>query len=268
MIVRGIAHVGMLVPDVEAVAVYYERVLGLERVGSNRLSARPDGAVLLADKELVLSPGEARLHYIAFEVDSFDEAPEGKLVDETLWVQAPGGWRFAFAKPVTGPPRRTGPAPFNLIRLGHVTLTSPAPKPAAAWCVQQLGFRISEQLGEEFYWLRCNRDHHAIAFSRGSRTGLHHVGFEVAGRDQLLRAADHFSAVGHRIEFGPGRHSSGGNLFVYSLDPWGLRTELFCELARIDDEAAYVPRVRTADPASSVNRWGPAPPESFYEHVL
>ncbi len=27
MLVRGIAYVGMLVPDMEAVAVYYERVL-------------------------------------------------------------------------------------------------------------------------------------------------------------------------------------------------------------------------------------------------
>jgi hypothetical protein len=71
---------------------------------------------------------------------------------------------------------------------------------------------------------------------------------------------------GHAIEYGPGRHAPGHQLFLYLREPSsGLRLELFTDMAHIDDDEAFHPMRREIDRARSVNVWGPAPPASFLE---
>lgn len=75
---------------------------------------------------------------------------------------------------------------------------------------------------------------------------------------------DHMAARGAAVEYGPGLHRPGHTIFLYTLDPSGLRFEFYCEMDQIADESTFEPIVE--DPKSrmqSVNLWGPGPPDSF-----
>ncbi|MDR7482215.1 MAG: VOC family protein [Armatimonadota bacterium] len=282
-----LARVVLRVPDPEAAAAFYQRVLGLGLTGRGaggavRLSCRPAAAVAVPDGELLLVPGSTpALEAVALALDTAALAtavgtlhaqghavegphPAGGAGGPGLWVRDPDGLGVELGPPAPAVPRPAGAAPFELLRLGHVTRRSPDPARVARWWQDMLGFRVSDQMGEEFVWLRCNRDHHTIAFVRAGAAGTHHIAFEAASWDAIRRLGDHCIETGTRIEFGPGRHGPGGNIFVYLRDPWGVRWEIFCELQRIDDEAAYRPgRWDPAQRLHTVNRWGPTPPPSF-----
>lgn len=148
-------------------------------------------------------------------------------------------------------------------RLGHLTFVTPEPL-AAAESFTSVGFRTSEGLGDVFRWLRCNPIHHTVAFSKASRPGLHHVGIELPDRRALVDACDRLADEGQPIEYGPGRHLVGHNLFAYFRDPDGIRWELFCELERVEQEDR-APLIHDLGPGSSVNVWGPQPPETYRE---
>jgi hypothetical protein len=58
------------------------------------------------------------------------------------------------------------------------------------------------------------------------------------------------------VQWGPGRHGPGNNLFLFFDDPAGNHVELSAEMERFfDDYAQYEPRIWNADPAT-VNLWG------------
>jgi hypothetical protein len=98
---------------------------------------------------------------------------------------------------------------------------------------------------------------------------LHHLGFEIPGWDAYRAILDHLDAVGYGVEFGPGRHAVGRNLFTYLLDPTsGLRIELFCDMARVGhqrDPATPQIRWRAEDRLTrTLNVWGSAPPPASF----
>jgi len=152
-------------------------------------------------------------------------------------------------------------------RLGHVNLVSPDPQAAVAVFADGLGLRLSEQVGDTIFFLRIGSEHHNVGVRAGAAGGAHHVALEVHGWDSYRGLCDGLASLGWPVEFGPGRHGPGNNLFVYVRDPSsGLRFELFSDMAHVEDEATYVPhRWEAHDRPRTVNRWGPGPPQSFLE---
>ena len=59
--------------------------------------------------------------------------------------------------------------------------------------------------------------------------------------------------------WGPGRHGAGDNTFSYFLDPNGNIVEYTTELERIEDDAAWEPRVWVATPEEA-DQWGTSNP--------
>jgi catechol 2,3-dioxygenase-like lactoylglutathione lyase family enzyme len=158
--------------------------------------------------------------------------------------------------------------PVRPRRLGHVNLKAADSSAAAAFYVDALGFRLSEQIGEGLYFLRIAGEHHNLGLRRGERGDLHHLGFEIEGWNVYQPILDHLAELDIRIEYGPGRHRPGNNLFAYLRDPSsGLRLELFADMAQIPDASGYsAPRWEAGDRMTrTINRWGPTPPESFLE---
>jgi catechol 2,3-dioxygenase-like lactoylglutathione lyase family enzyme len=158
------------------------------------------------------------------------------------------------------------PHPLRPRRLGHVNLTTPEPTATAAFWQDVLGLALSEQIGDRLFFLRIGSEHHNVGLRPGGVGGLHHLGFEIGGWQHYQPILDRIAALGHRVEYGPGRHTPGNNIFTYLLEPSsGLRLELFADMAQIPDPAAYEPkRWRLEDRFSqTLNRWGPQPPESF-----
>lgn len=158
------------------------------------------------------------------------------------------------------------PSAIRPRRIGHVNLAVPDAIGACAFYTDVLGFALSEQIGDRLTFLRTSPDHHNLGFRGGAdRADVHHIALEIAGWESFRLVCDRIADLGHVVEYGPGRHAPGNNLFVYLRDPHsGLRIELFADMYAILDEDRYEPKIwESADRVRTVNRWGPQPPESF-----
>lgn len=158
-------------------------------------------------------------------------------------------------------PGRLGPR-----RLGHVNLKSDAPTRTAAFFADVLRLKLSEQIGDNLLFLRIAAEHHNLGIRPGERGMLHHLGCELAGWHAYQPILDRLAAGGWKVEYGPGRHVPGRNLFTYVVEPTsGLRVELFADMAQIADESSHVPiRWEPGDRMTkTINTWGPTPPASF-----
>lgn len=141
-------------------------------------------------------------------------------------------------------------------RLSHVVLNSADADDDADFLMDLLGFRRSDQT-EMMDFLRCNANHHSIAFVRTGNVSLNHVAFEMPDWDAVMRGAGRMKEFGHAIEWGIGRHGPGNNVFAYYLDPDGLTVEYTAELQQVD-EATHRPGTPTewARPLDRLDQWG------------
>ena len=146
------------------------------------------------------------------------------------------------------------------VRLSHVVLNSPEPEKMRAWYEQHLGFRLSDTLkhphmGDLFYFLRCNAQHHSIAISRGPHASLQHASFELRGIDEYMRGSGRLLRSGFKKIWGPGRHKAGDNTFTYFHDPNGNTMEYTTELDSVDEDTWHPSIFDTRDPETS-DQWG------------
>jgi catechol 2,3-dioxygenase-like lactoylglutathione lyase family enzyme len=275
-----LAGVVVGVPDPDASARFLAEAIGLHVDGAGVAWCAgdygPHGQAAIA-----LEPApELTLSELIFEVStSYDlEALGARLAaagidadrrdDGALAFADPGGIPIACAP---GAERRAAEPPFDPLRprrLGHVNLKEPDPPAAARFYQDVLGLRLSEQIGDGLYFLRIATEHHNVGLRGGARGELHHLGLEVAGWQVYQPVLDRLSELGYAVEYGPGRHRPGNNLFAYLVDPAsGLRVELFADMAHIPDEDAHEPvRWEAGDRMTkTINRWGPTPPASFLE---
>jgi catechol 2,3-dioxygenase-like lactoylglutathione lyase family enzyme len=244
----------MTARDPAATASYWADLLGGEA---------EDGAVLLGGDtriDLVEGGGEA-LAEERFEAGgelfcAAEAAGATRDSDGSALLTDPDGWRLRLsAVDEVGPLTVEGPT------LSHCTLGSPSPPRQRAF-YEDLLFLLSDQLGDVFCWLRPNPVHHSLAFSANAEVGIHHIAVELPDSAAFIRAIDRVVANGVKLEFGPGRHMVGGNLFAYFRDRYGIRWELCAEMGRLAPDRP--PGLLTAeDRARSVNTFGPPPPASF-----
>jgi catechol 2,3-dioxygenase-like lactoylglutathione lyase family enzyme len=293
--VGKLLYSGVRTPDPEAMVAYYVDVLGFALVSGGG-----------ADEVAYLTPGPDH-HAVAVERGAADGRSR-------LGLQLHGGLDMAAQRladagiPAT---RRTDPepgvnedlvveepgagAPIHLVetfgtsdvatslgttptKLGHVAAYVPDVAVIQAFYERVLGFRWADTIGDFFVFLRCNAEHHAVNFMQSSdRSGLHHVAYEMRDVVHLTTMLDHLAKHDRRLEWGPGRHGPGHNIFTYHRDPDGNVVELFCQLDVVHDEKTgafeprpwhdtfpQVPRVWDVDVVAA-NSWGPINPV-FLEH--
>lgn len=244
----------LAVPEPEGAAGYYARLLGGEAV---------DGAVELGSStRLVIEEGTPELRAAVLELSGGAEALGEGAVDDGGYLVDPEGRRFKLEGRDRIEERMMDVRP----RLGHLTFDSRDPVSQQGF-FESFGFVLSEGLGPNFRWLRCNPVHHTLAFSRAAEPRLHHVGIELPDRNAVIEACDRLAEMGHVVQYGPGRHMVGGNVFVYFLDRYGIRFELFCELERITDPDREPLIHENVPREKSVNVWGPLPTEAFQKGV-
>jgi catechol 2,3-dioxygenase-like lactoylglutathione lyase family enzyme len=274
-----LAGVTVGVPDPGETARFLGAGLGFA------LRATEDGWLALCDGDygargqaaIELRPHPAtELLRATFEVaEGYDlEALAGRLAAAGLASAPTPAGGLAFADPARNPlacepavaVAKPGFAPLRPRRLGHLNLKAPDPPAAAAFYRDVLGLRLSEQIGDALFFLRIAAEHHNVGLRPGDRGALHHLGFEIAGWHAYQPLLDHLDTLDFKVEYGPGRHGPGRNLFAYVCDPSsGLRIELFADMAQIADETAHEPlRWEAGDRMTkTINRWGPTPPASF-----
>jgi catechol-2,3-dioxygenase len=279
--------------DVERIAAYYQEALGFELTeregGAAYLTTGPDHhCVVVAEGE---PDGRARLGFeVARPLDDVAAALERAGVAARRVTDPEPGVADALvlAEVLTDTPlvlyerqAASGAAPAvgtRPTKLGHVASYTPDLAAHQAFYQDVLGFRWSDTIGDFFAFLRCNADHHAINLMQSQkRAGLFHVAFELRDFMHLKDALDLLAAQSIRLEWGPGRHGAGHNIFTYHRDPDGNIVELFTEIDQVVDERTgqFAPRPwherwpqepQVWEPApAAANKWGPVNLE-FMDH--
>jgi catechol-2,3-dioxygenase len=191
-------------------------------------------------------------------------------VDAPAAIGEPGGgYGFAFLDPegravrVIAEDARHADArsePDRPLKITHVVLNTPRQEEAAAFWVKALGFQVSDRSLLTF--IRCNADHHNLAFHPGERSTLHHIAFEMDGVDSVMRGAGRMRDAGHAIEWGLGRHGPGNNVFAYFIGPDNFVIEYTAEIQQVDDSYRVREPREWAYPPGHSDLWGATPPPS------
>ena len=114
--------------------------------------------------------------------------------------------------------------PDRPIKITHVNLNSAKADTAYRFYIDALGFKLSDK-SDMFYFMRCNSDHHSILIAKMSAPTLNHISFEMMDINSVMRGAGRLNDHGYPIEWGPGRHGAGSNMFCYFAGPWELRID-------------------------------------------
>ena len=143
-------------------------------------------------------------------------------------------------------------------KIAHVVLNTVDIDAACAFYTEVLGMRISDWSEHQMAFLRCNTDHHVIAFNQAQWTSVNHVAYEMPTVDHFMRGIGKLKQSGIDPQWGPGRHGPGDNTFSYFTDPAGLVCEYTSEVAQIDEDS-WLCRVWPRTPELS-DQWGTAGP--------
>ncbi len=286
--VSKVGYVGFQTPDVARLVEYYTRVLDFVVVDSD-----PDRAYLTTGFDhhcIVIERGVTQPRtVVGYELwQELDDAQRllkeaGYAVDRRSDIAPSTPDVLVLSEPTTDVPLHlyqaqthsgiTGYTPLRPTKLGHLAAFTPDLTRMQDFYQDLLGFQWSDTVGDFFVFLRCNSDHHAANFLQSStRQGLHHIAYEMRDLNHLQIMLDHLAGEGYRLEWGPGRHGPGHNVFTYHRDPDGSLIELFTELDVVHDEAKgyfeprpwhgtlpQYPRTWEAD-AIAANSWGPMNP--------
>lgn len=173
--------------------------------------------------------------------------PEGRLVELSCEVDA--------VVPQDPDGREAVPR-----KLAHVVLNTVDIDAACEFYTGVLGMRISDWSEHQMAFLRCNADHHVIAFNAAEWTSINHVAYEMGSIDHFMRGIGRLKHNDMLPLWGPGRHGPGSNTFSYFADPAGLVCEYTSEVAQVDEDA-WLCRVWRRTPELS-DLWGTAGPPS------
>lgn len=277
---KSISHVALKTRNIEQQTHFYTRMVGLgetERGNDGtvylRCNTNHHAVVLIPSSETGLD------HYaldvgsptaleaaakalskagIPYETEGLTELGQGT----SLRLRDPDGYVVELIGGMAQAAPTYGPRAVQPRKLGHITLLVDDCKRSAEFYREVLGFRISDWVDDIFLWMRCNPDHHGLAFAKTGSVKMHHFAFEVADISYLVRQAEHLMQNGSVLLYGPGRHGPGQNQFEYFRDPEANLIEFMCDLQQIWDDATYVPRVWNSQ-ERWVNMWGPDGPADF-----
>ena len=152
-------------------------------------------------------------------------------------------------------------------KFGHATLQADASEELDRFIREVLGFRLSDTLPGVLSWYRCSPDHHGIAIAPGEVSGLHHYAFELSGWSNLDLFADHLSDHGVERSGDPVDMVPAAIFSPTTSIPPARWSEYFTDLQQIETDFEYQPRVWELS-NQTLNRWGPPPPEDFFEYLL
>jgi catechol 2,3-dioxygenase-like lactoylglutathione lyase family enzyme len=140
-------------------------------------------------------------------------------------------------------------------KLAHVVLNSSMADDERVLFGGATGFRLSDQTAMMDF-LRCNNDHHSIAFARNGNAALNHVAFEMPSWDGLMRGCGRMKQNGFNVEWGVGRHGPGDNVFAYFAEPDDFAIEYTAEVQQIDEDTHVPGTAETWKRGKNLDAWG------------
>jgi catechol 2,3-dioxygenase-like lactoylglutathione lyase family enzyme len=125
-------------------------------------------------------------------------------------------------------------------KIAHVNLNARDFDASLAFFTQTLGFRLVDE-NAPLWFLHCaNADHCSIVLAKTGLPTLNHIAFEMPDSDSVMRGIGRMKDSGYPVEWGPGRHGPGNNVFAYFCGPDEVPLEYTAEVLQIDD--SYEPR--------------------------
>lgn len=269
--VATLDHLILSTPQPQALADFYHRALGyrFEAVDGQLIGRAEDRALVLTQgpAKSMASAGYrlpdaaelARLRArIAGQGVSHVNGPT-VLFEDAVSVVDPDGNRYAFGIPPGGSSADQVPVPSGA-RLQHVVLASRQPDRIARFFVEVLGFTLSDDVVDDegevrTSFLRCSHEHHSFAVFLAAEDRLDHHCYETADWNAIRDWSDYMAARHIPLEWGPGRHGPGNNLFIFVHDPDGNWVELSAELEIVSHDR---PVGRWPHEQRTLNSWGRA----------
>ena len=156
--------------------------------------------------------------------------------------QPHGGYGFGFKDPegrnvaiVCGVerPYRRADRPDRPRKLCHININAGDSEATFACYRDALGFTLTDTT-RRLRFLSCNSDHHSVVLGFTGGATLNHIAFEVPDLESVMRGAGRMRDDGRAIEWGPGRHGPGNNVFCYFLGPEDMPVELTAEMQQVD----------------------------------
>ncbi len=249
---------------------FYQRVLEQE---SRELS---DGQWLLSggQRKIVVGRGQRnRLGYSAFAIDDRDRvaalqdyvtgqginvqpSPTPLFGDEAFAVSDADGNTLVFGTPMDETPAKTDRLPA---RLQHSVVGSPNLDDLIDFRLR-LGFVLSDEMKDDegnlkAVFLRSDEEHHTQAMFHTRVPKFDHFSMETTSWNDIRDWADHLGDLHISLDWGPGRHMLGNNLFFMVADADGNMVEFSAEIELMD--RAMAARVWKHE-AYTLNKWGPA----------
>lgn len=171
-------------------------------------------------------------------------------------VKDPDGNRIAYGLPATGSPAEASSAPPA--RLQHLVLGSTDAERMVEFYTKVIGLRESDMVLDDkgslrACFMRTDEEHHSFAVFLTSSNRLDHHCHEAAEWNDIRDWADRLAAHGIPVEWGPGRHGPGNNLFIFFHDPDGNWVEISAELQTV--HASHPVGVWRHE-ERTLNRWG------------
>ena len=272
--VTAVRSVELAVVDLDAAQDFFTRVWGLEK------NAAQDGVVYLRANGPhfhVLSLREARGSAVIrivleaadrFGVDLLCERIQqyGCATDgppRALTIPG-GGYGFGFRDSEgrgfavvcdVADRDRLEPAADRPTRLSHVNLNCRDNDAAFQFMTTVLGFCLSDRT-PQFRFIRCNEDHHSLVLGFNDNCFLNHIAFELPDLDSVMRGIGRMRDFGYAVEWGPGRHGPGNNVFAYFCGPEEVPIEYTSEMQQVSDNYRVRSPKDWAWPPGRLDQWG------------
>ncbi len=266
-------HIALGSPDPQALAAFHEKVMGLV-LRETALGTLGEAA----GRRTYFVPGEAKtLAFAGYAVDNESNLealkvrldgtpwPYERLTDGTDLFQSgaialadPDGNRLVF-----GLSRATSSSAVVSLpaRLQHVVVASRDAARLSSFFQSVLGFKLSDNVLDDesdlrTAFLRCSEEHHSFAVFQGSSDRFDHHCYEAGDWGLIRDWGDHFARNHVKVEWGPGRHGPGNNLFLFIHDIDGNWLEISAELEIVAPDR---PVGQWLHEQRTLNSWGTAP---------
>lgn len=262
-------HLALTSPDPERLARFYADAMDMpapEKRGTGFLVRGPG-------RRLIVSEGPARgLGHVGMGVRDREALAEIEARAKAEGVKAqpfenelfnagafsvtdPDGNVMVFGLSKDEAPRKGLRGPLQ-----HVTFATRDIARFEGFYAGKLGFAVSDYVVRESdgkvmtVFMRSNHEHHTIGVFYQERTGVDHHSYEAGEWGVLKDWCDRIGDRHIKLDWGPGRHGPGNNLFAFITDPDGNWIEISAELEVVYDRPARTWKHEER----TLNLWGPS----------
>jgi catechol 2,3-dioxygenase-like lactoylglutathione lyase family enzyme len=279
-LVRGVRSVELATTNIEEAARFYETVWMLEPVETRNASRYFRGTAgyhHLLGLHVGAQPAVVRIVLDVADRKSVDAlhkavaAAGGKPGTPGPVAIGGGGYGFGCKDPdgrnlafvcEAADHSDTADKPDRPRKIVHVNLNTHDFDATLKFFTDVLGLRLVDD-NAPLWFLHCaNGDHSSIVLAKTNLPTLNHIAFEMPEFDSVMRGMGRMKDNGYPLEWGPGRHGPGNNVFAYFCGPDEVPLEYAAEVQQIDDSYERRPSSYWKYAPGRSDQWGITQPRS------